>query len=239
MKRSIAPRISLALLLIFHRALAQAQSPWWVTMDFEPNGSEIGGLALTQLDSSWVSATALTDNLLPDEAFPQGSSIRIRGGAFEVLGDLAGDDGVKKAIVGVYRADTGEVGRFLLVLTAEEGGNWSRHSLIKQPGRAGFSWLRSQTNRLEWWFCFDCDHMCTVDVTAAGSECRFPHIGPEGPCTVLATESGLECRYPEGYLDIWHMDRWLRVETRDGMQGVFIDGQFVVLEMQNNRWRVL
>jgi hypothetical protein len=121
--------------------------------------------------------------------------MRGHNGAFEALRDLTGDGRIDKAIVGVYRADTGEVGRFLLVLRAGDGGNWLKHSLIKLPGEARFSWLRNETNQLQWWFCLECDNMCTVVATETGTECRFPHIGPEGPCTTFATESGIECRY--------------------------------------------
>lgn len=238
MKVSIALSVSLISMLGAPHVFAQGQPRWWVTIDFEPRGTQVEGFAVSELDSSWLSATALTDSLLPDDAFPPGENMGDYGGAFEVLRDLTGDGHINKAIVGVYRADTGEVGKFLLVLTAEDGGNWARSSLIKQPGKVGFSWLRNERNPLQWWFCFDCDNMCAVAVTETGFECRFPHIGPEGPCTVIATESGHECRYPEGYFDIWHMDRWFRVETRDGLPGVFIDGQFVVLEMQNNQWRL-
>jgi hypothetical protein len=112
------------------------------------------------------------------------------------LRDLTGDGRDDKVIVGVYRADTGEVGRFLLVLIEKGSGNWSKHSLIKLPGEARFTWLRNQANELQWWFCFgDCDSMCTAVATETGSECRFPQMGLEGPCTTFATEFGVECRY--------------------------------------------
>lgn len=42
----------------------------------------------------------------------------------------------------------------------------------------------------------------------------------------------------EGYFEIWHIDRWYRPETRDGRRGVVIDGNFVELERDDNRWRI-
>ena len=173
-------------------SFAQVQYRWWVTTTFEPRGSELEGIPVSVLDPSWVAASKLTDDLLP-----QAATVANSGGAFEVSGDFSGDGFMTKAIVGVYRTSSDEVGQFLLFLAEGPAGNWSKRSVIKNPGRPGFSILREHESRLEWWFCVsNCDHMCSVVAAESGFECHFPHIGPEGPCTNVATESGLECRRP-------------------------------------------
>ena len=39
----------------------------------------------------------------------------------------------------------------------------------------------------------------------------------------------------EGYAEIWHVDRWYRIEKRGNQRGVMLDGEFVELERQGNR----
>lgn len=39
----------------------------------------------------------------------------------------------------------------------------------------------------------------------------------------------------EGYAEIWHVDRWYRIEKRGDQRGVMLDGEFVELERQGNR----
>jgi hypothetical protein len=38
-----------------------------------------------------------------------------------------------------------------------------------------------------------------------------------------------------GYTEIWHVDRWLRIERRGDQRGVILNGEFVELERQGNR----
>ena len=41
--------------------------------------------------------------------------------------------------------------------------------------------------------------------------------------------------FDEGYNEIWHVDRWYRVEKRGDQRGVILDGEFVELERQGDR----
>ena len=45
----------------------------------------------------------------------------------------------------------------------------------------------------------------------------------------------LRLHFDEGYNEIWHVDRWYRIEKRGDQRGVILDGEFVELEKQGNR----
>lgn len=42
----------------------------------------------------------------------------------------------------------------------------------------------------------------------------------------------------DGYSEIWHNDRWYRIESRGNNKGIVIDGKFVELQKRDNRWLV-
>lgn len=48
----------------------------------------------------------------------------------------------------------------------------------------------------------------------------------------------MRLHFKESYFEIWHLDRWCRIETREGRRGIVIDGGFVELERGDNRWIV-
>jgi hypothetical protein len=42
----------------------------------------------------------------------------------------------------------------------------------------------------------------------------------------------------KGYNEIWHIDRWYRLEKRDAATGIVLNGAFIVLKRENNRFIV-
>ena len=48
----------------------------------------------------------------------------------------------------------------------------------------------------------------------------------------------LRINFEAHYFELWHIDRWYRAETRDGVRGIVMDGRFVELQRQGNRWIV-
>jgi hypothetical protein len=48
----------------------------------------------------------------------------------------------------------------------------------------------------------------------------------------------LRINFAQKYFEIWHRDRWHRVETREGKRGITIDGTFIELRQEKNRWVV-
>jgi hypothetical protein len=135
---------------------------WWLTARFAPQDVAIEAIPVRELDPSWVAASALKAAVLPAQASSAGESVEAHGGAFEVSSDFDRDGRIDRALVGVYKTDSGDVGRFLLVLTVGKRGMWSKRALFKQQGEAGFSVLFLQRGRLVWGFCMECDSSCDV-----------------------------------------------------------------------------
>ena len=45
----------------------------------------------------------------------------------------------------------------------------------------------------------------------------------------------LRINYAEHRVELWHLDRWYRVETRDGHRGIVVDGKFVEVRNEKSR----
>jgi hypothetical protein len=69
-------------------------------------------------------------------------------------------------------------------------------------------------------------------------------IDAEGAASVQVIDYELDgqpdvrLHFPDGSLEIWHLDRWHPAEERDGQRGITVDGQFLALARENNRWIV-
>jgi hypothetical protein len=48
----------------------------------------------------------------------------------------------------------------------------------------------------------------------------------------------LRINFAERYLEIWHADRWYRVENKEGRRGIELNGEFVELRREKNRYYV-
>jgi hypothetical protein len=48
----------------------------------------------------------------------------------------------------------------------------------------------------------------------------------------------LRINLAEGYSELWHVDRWYRIENRNGVRGIVLNGAFVELKRENNRFVV-
>jgi hypothetical protein len=48
----------------------------------------------------------------------------------------------------------------------------------------------------------------------------------------------LRIHFAERYSEVWHVDRWYRVENREGRRGIVLNGVFVELKRENNRFVV-
>jgi hypothetical protein len=61
----------------------------------------------------------------------------------------------------------------------------------------------------------------------------------EGLLTVIDYEADgqpdLRMNFAEEYNEIWHSNRWYRVEKREGQQGIVVDGEFLELTIERNR----
>ena len=54
----------------------------------------------------------------------------------------------------------------------------------------------------------------------------------------LDGQPDLRIHWKEAYFEIWHIDQWYRVAERGDRRGIFIEGKFIELRQENNRWIV-
>jgi hypothetical protein len=72
----------------------------------------------------------------------------------------------------------------------------------------------------------------------------YSKVDSQGTVTLEATDfdmdgqADLRLNFAEHYFEVWHADRWYRVETRDGRRGIVMDGRFVELRKDGNRYIV-
>jgi hypothetical protein len=51
-------------------------------------------------------------------------------------------------------------------------------------------------------------------------------------------QADFRINFAKGYNEIWHIDRWYRLEKRDGENGIILNGVFAVLKREENRFVV-
>jgi hypothetical protein len=143
-------------LLILQAPSTAQLSAWWVTARFSPSATEVEGIPVRELRPNWKRASALLEADLPVEARRPGEGLREQGFAFSVNGDFDRQGHLEEALVGVYEADSGELGRFLLIITPEKGRQPKIKALFQSGDDAGFSALTYREGKLRWWFCMQC-----------------------------------------------------------------------------------
>jgi hypothetical protein len=86
--------------------------------------------------------------------------------------DLDGDGRPERAVVGVYETTTGDIGRFLLILShAKAGAPWTKKALFSLVDPNPFSAILIRGGAISWVGCFSCDDVCAV--RRAGTEFRL------------------------------------------------------------------
>lgn len=48
-------------------------------------------------------------------------------------------------------------------------------------------------------------------------------------------QADMRIHFVDHYSELWHADRWYRVENREGRRGIMLDGVFVEVKRENNR----
>jgi hypothetical protein len=123
------------------RSQEQARLVWWLTATFEPRQTQHLSLRASEIDPGWVALSPLDAGALPADA--AGDSWMKRDGfRFSWEGRLHKGRTTRIA-TGVYKAQDGSTGRFLLVLEKPARGSWQVKLLHKEDGEAGFSILRT------------------------------------------------------------------------------------------------
>jgi len=150
--------ISQVLLSPSSNAVAQdkAEEAWWLTATFMPKQTEYLSLRASDIDPSWVALSPLDMKALPKDAASDLEWMKRDGFRFSWDGKL--NEGRSTHIAtGVYKAQDGSTGRFLLVLVKSTSGNWQVKFLHKEPGDPGFGILRITKSGMYWGTCMLCD----------------------------------------------------------------------------------
>lgn len=72
----------------------------------------------------------------------------------------------------------------------------------------------------------------------------YTSVDADGKATLSVTDYeadgqlDLRINFIDRYAELWHVDRWYRLEVREGRRGIIKDGTFVELERRNNRYYV-
>jgi hypothetical protein len=156
------------LLTVLSTALSGQGYAWWVTAKFEANDMVIESIALRDIDSAWIAASPLRESALGPAASEPGESLKDHDAAFEMEGDFNRDGRRDKALVGVYRSEGGEAGGFLLILSRNATGRWTKAIVFKNPGGRFSALTTAVEGRLRWAFCLECDGVCDVVPTLGG-----------------------------------------------------------------------
>jgi len=137
---------------------------WWVVIVYEPDGTSIHSIPISEIDPSWSFADPLSkkDAVPPEELDDFEKNYESDGFSFSKEGDFNADGKRDRAIVGVYKDRAGKTGRFLLILTETQRNKWVKSFLYKNPGKSGFSILHMEAGHLVWYFCMGCDIRSSV-----------------------------------------------------------------------------
>jgi hypothetical protein len=153
----ISPILLTSAPLISSAAFAgeKAEEAWWLTATFVPDQTEYLSLRAAEIDPSWTALSPLSVEALPKDAASDLDWMKRDGFRFSWDGKLTDGPPVHIA-AGVYKAQDGRMGRFLLVLAKPASGNWQVKLLHKEPGDPGFSVLRMTKSGMYWGTCMLC-----------------------------------------------------------------------------------
>src|SRR5713101_7684816 len=132
---------------------------WWLRIRFSPCDSEIYGIPVDKIDSSWRLASVNQLKHIPKSALYEcGQNDLVDGKLhFELNGDFNRDGRPDRAAVGVYETTTGQTGRFMLIVTRTDSGGWRLVFLEELPGKPGFLVLGRNRSRIAVMSCMECD----------------------------------------------------------------------------------
>lgn len=148
---------------------AQIPTPrraWYLSARFAATDSQIAGVRLSAIDTSWAAASVLTHEILPPEAATNRYDPIRSSAPFSRVGDFDGDGVQDKAVVGVYRTHDGEAGRFLAIFS-DVSGDPHLTGLFTFAGPV-FSHVSGTAEGLRWASCMSCDSW--LDITWNGEK---------------------------------------------------------------------
>lgn len=146
-----------SLCLITFATVSTAGDASWLGARYTPVEDQVESIPIRQIDKSWSKVLVLTKANQPEDVLRDLERNKHYAYQFQLEGDFNGDEKRDKALVGVYVDNSGQVGRFLLILTVATPGRWKKAFLYKVPGVAGFSILRYEKGQVTFSTCMECD----------------------------------------------------------------------------------
>jgi hypothetical protein len=149
---------------------------WWKRVFFIPMGQSIRGIPAKQIDSSWHRVSELRKGLVPDKLI----SGKTWDPEFSVEGDFNLDGRSDVALIGVYEAESGHLGTFMLVLTRMENGELKKEYLEDFGHALGIIGIVARGNFLELSSCpaQDCEPIGTLVWDRNTVRYRYSPPGP-------------------------------------------------------------
>jgi len=158
---------------------------WWIVVHFAATEPRLLGIPAHELNESWLRVSVLTPERIDREVPVEKRGIpfgqQLEEPAFDVRFDVSGDGRPERVVVGVYDAEDGTSGSFLLVAEGSDERGWKQAFLSSHAEEANFSYLRTSDGHLSWWPCFECDFFATLRLGPRGYEFFDPSGEEEVP----------------------------------------------------------
>lgn len=154
---------------------AETRYAWWLTVEFEPHGTEVWGVPVKKLNEGWRTARLLEPDDVPEDT----GADRVREQmqqydlSFQLSDDFDNDGEIERAGVGVFEREDGSRGAFLVVVGPQGEVEFLE---VTNSTKAGFGVLRREAEGVSHWYCLECGH--GFDLKATGPD-AFAVIEPE------------------------------------------------------------
>jgi hypothetical protein len=130
---------------------------WWLRTEFRALDSEVRGLPVAKIRSSWCKATEFRKDLFPPDL---ASYFGDNASPFAVDGFFDGSKTKQTALVGVYQTCKRERGAFFLILAMPQGKPPIVRFLVEIPGEREFAVVDAiDASTIAVFHCMECDHM--------------------------------------------------------------------------------
>jgi hypothetical protein len=125
---------------------------WWLRAEFHPFETQVRGIPIQKIRSTWCKASEFRRDL-----FPPGLEFN-DGFSFAVDGYFDGSNVRQTALVGAYESCAGEKGRFLLILRWQRQGLPTIQFIEEIPTDRQFAILQARPDSsIIVWTCMCCD----------------------------------------------------------------------------------
>jgi hypothetical protein len=125
---------------------------WWLRAEFHPFQTEVRGIPIGKIRSTWCKAAEFRKDLFPPELYIDDSF------SFAVEGFFDGSKIRQTALVGAYESCAGVKGTFLLILARPRSGSPTIRFIEEMPTDRQFAVLTTRPDSsIVLWHCMCCD----------------------------------------------------------------------------------